>query len=385
MRVVAVVNEKARRGGPRVARQFSAALPAAEVILTRSLDEVERLAKDFASSPPDLVLGAGGDGTAVALLNSVRNARTSLAARGGRPHSGSLLRLGLVKLGTGNGLANVVGAPSVSRSLSLLRRAMERGGAWSSDRSARVTHRGLPLRRFDLVEVEGCVAHFAGTGWDAELIDDFHAQKTEPSVLPPRMRYGLAGYLNGLMTRAVPRNLRLPRVEVEVHNTGKVALGVDARKQPFDIAGTGAGQAHSMLYRGPVSVCGVGTSSEWGFGFKAFPFADLVPGRFNLRMFVGTTGEALRRVPLLWSGKHPLDKMLTWLLTAAEVRLSRQVPFQIGGDLLGHRDVIQYAISSDRVDVLDWAALSAELDPVPRGFLAHATQPLEASLRTMVR
>lgn len=344
MRVVAVVNEKARRGGPAVARAVKKSLPRAEVVLTRSLGELDDAARALVADPPDLVVGAGGDGTAIAMLNAVR--RASKADGTARR---SLLRMGLLKLGTGNGWANAVGAPSVDRCLDLLRRAEHLPT--------------LPLRRFDLVEVEGLVSHFAGTGWDAELIDDFNAQKTDASVLPRRVRYGLGGYLNGLLTRSVPRNLKLPRVQVEIANMGSAALGVDARRRAFELPFTAPGEDHAILYRGPVSVCAVGTTPEWGFGFRAFPFAGLVRGRFNLRMYVGSTTEALARVPLLWSGKHPLPKMLTWLLTACEARFSRHVPLQIGGDLLGHRDRIRYGISNDTVDVLDWRALSNELEP----------------------
>lgn len=328
-----------------MARTFEKALPGADVVLTRSLDDLEVAAKAIAQDPPDLVIGAGGDGTAIALANAVRRATPAIA--GARRN---LLRMGLLKLGTGNGWANEVGAPAVKQSLELLRRANELPK--------------LPVKRFELVEVEGLVSHFGGTGWDAELIDDFHAQKTDASVLPRRVRYGLAGYLNGLLTRSVPRNLKLPRVQIELRNTGAPALGIDARRRPFELPSTSPGEMNEVLYRGPVSICGVGTTSQWGFGFRAFPFAGLVRGRFNLRMYVGTTGQALARVPLLWSGKHPLEKMHTWLLSSCEVRFSRHVPLQIGGDLLGHRDVVRYGIADETVDVLDWNTLERELNPL---------------------
>jgi len=377
MRLVAVVNEKARRGGPGVARMFRDALPGAEVVQTRSLDELDRVARDIAADPPDLLIGAGGDGTAISLLNAVRRARRPNPQAAGVPAAVDgqpLVKLAMVKLGTGNGWANSMGAGSVKHSLSLLQKC-------SAGIAKRQT-RALPFRRFELVEVEGWVAHFAGTGWDAELIDDFHAQKTDSSLLPRRVRYGVMGYLNGLMTRAVPRNLKLSSVQVEIDNLGPNALGIDARGRPFELPATAGGEADSVLYRGPAPVCGVGTTSEWGFGFKAFPFAGLVRGRFNLRMFVGSTAEALARVPLLWSGKHPLDKMRTWLLTSCEVRLSRAVPLQIGGDLLGHRDRIRYGVAEETVDVLDWRALGAIVEPrrLPQG-LGDLLQPAFSIMR----
>ncbi|MBL8739813.1 MAG: hypothetical protein JNK04_01930, partial [Myxococcales bacterium] len=154
MRLVAVVNEKARRGGAAVARMFDrdliARLPRehrseSSVVLTRSLDDLDRVARGLAESPPDLVIAAGGDGTAIGLLNAVRR------ARGGARAQSPLLNLAFMKLGTGNGWANASGAPPVDRSIDVLLRAVS-----GRDR--------LPFRRFDLVEIEGLVAHFAGPG-----------------------------------------------------------------------------------------------------------------------------------------------------------------------------------------------------------------------------
>ncbi len=341
MRIEVVLNANARRGTGTVLRQLERTLPSARVERTRSLDDVDVLARRLVLDPPDLVLSAGGDGSALALVNAIRRARET------QPKSslpGPLLRLGLLKLGTGNGWARSCGAPRLGLGLSRLHDFVQR----------RESPRNLPMQRFDLVEACGFLAHFAGTGWDAELVDDFHAQKDDDAnLLPPWARNGLLGYLNGLVTRAVPRNIQFPRVEIEIKNTGAHALGIDPRGQPFDFAG---GEPGSVLYRGPVSICGVGTSTQWGFGFRAFPFARLVPGRFNLRSYVGTTKEALARVPLLWAGRHPLANMITWLLTRCTVSFSRPVPFQAGGDLLGYHDEIEYAVSGETVEVLDWRA-----------------------------
>jgi diacylglycerol kinase family enzyme len=335
VRVVAVVNERARRGGARVAETIRAELPQAEVALTRDLDDLAGVAR--ALDPDDLVVVAGGDGSAAALLNALRSASSA------RP-SGPLARVALLKLGTGNGWANSVGAPPLEFSLAELRRALDQ-------------ERPLPMRRFELVLVEGLVAQFAGTGWDAEMIDDFHAQKTGPGLVPTRLRGGVLGYLNGLFTRAVPRNVLAPPVELELENLGAPAMTVSPDGQPIELPLTRRDEPRAVLYRGPVSVCGVGTSPEWGFRFRAFPFAGRVPGRFNLRMYVGRALGGVMRMPVLWTGHHPVTHMLTWLLDDCEVRFSRPVPLQAGGDILGRRDRIRYRIAPEQVDVLDWSRL----------------------------
>jgi hypothetical protein len=361
MRLYVVVNANARRAGRVNEHALARVLPCARVSVTRSLEDVAEVARHIADETPDLVLAAGGDGTAMALLDRVRAERRARGETGG-----ALLRIGLLKLGTGNGWARSIGAPGLGTALRHLATFLERGYG----------PHALPAARFHVLDVEGRLAPFAGTGWDAELVDDFHAQKEEPGLLPRRVRSGLLGYLNGLATRTVPRNLRLSRVEVEIVNTGAPALGVDRRGRPFQME---HGEEGTVLYRGPVSVCGAGTSTQWGFGFRAFPFARLLPGRFNLRMYVGTTKEALARVPLLWTGKHPLDKMHTWLLDRCTMRFSRPVPFQIGGDLLGHRDEIEYALAPETALVLDWRALGRMIGGVERKIAAaleaHVLRP----------
>ena len=96
MRLVAVVNERARRGGAAVARMFErdllARLPTGasqpiERVLNRSLDDLDRAA---ARSPATRLSGdcGGGDGTAIGLLNAVR-ARSAQRARARPRNRGS--------------------------------------------------------------------------------------------------------------------------------------------------------------------------------------------------------------------------------------------------------------------------------------------------------
>src|SRR5580692_87680 len=155
-------------------------------MVSRSLDDAQGFARDLQDQPPSLVVSAGGDGTAVALLNAMRD--SGFAASSGRRAGDVCLAspaLGLLPLGTGNGWANVTGAPAWRKGVTRLGQLAERGGP-------------LPLRRFDLVEVGGLLAPFAGTGWDAEIIDDFHAQKAGFGLLPSSARHGVAGYMHGL-------------------------------------------------------------------------------------------------------------------------------------------------------------------------------------------
>jgi hypothetical protein len=338
--IAVVVNLRARRGSQRVADACRELLPDAKVMVSGSLDDALGFAKRLQSEPPSLLVSAGGDGTAVTLINAMRRPEAASPSVASHPELGQPA-LGLLPLGTGNGWANVTGAPRWRKAISHLGKLAERGGP-------------LPLRRFDLVEVEGTIAPFAGTGWDAEIIDDFHAQKTGPGLLPGRLRHGVAGYMQGLFTRTIPRHVRTPQVEVELVNTGEDAMAIDARGRAVPLPG---GEHGRVLYRGPTSVCAAGTSAEWGFGFRAFPFAGLVPRHFNMRVYAGTAVEATLRMRSLWRGEHPVPKMHTWMLTRCEATFSRPVPFQIGGDRVGARSRVEYVVAPDQVDLLDWRAV----------------------------
>jgi Diacylglycerol kinase catalytic domain len=330
--IAVLVNLRARRGSEAVANACRRGLPGARVVASRSLDEALDFARALGSVPPALFVSAGGDGTAMTLINALRGQRAAVAP------------IGCLRLGTGNGLARITGAPR-------WRSAIERLGAMQRQ------HDGLPTRRFDLVEVDGTLAPFAGTGWDAELIDDFHEQKSGVGLVPRRWRNGLSGYLQGLVTRTIPRHLFASKpVEVELINTGADAIGVDDEGRAVPLVGGGHG---AVLYRGPVNVCAAGTSGEWGFGFRAFPFCGLVPRRFCMRVYAGSVVEATLRMRSLWRGAHPVPKMHTWMLTGCRAVFSRPVPFQIGGDRVGWRQEVEYTLAAEHVDLLDWRRVMA--------------------------
>jgi len=341
--VAVVVNLRARRGSAAVARRCEALLPGARVLASSSMEETLTFAKGLHESPVDLVIAAGGDGTAAALLNAFRKATPAGKVVSLLPTGQARAALGVVPLGTGNGWARATGAPR-------WRKALRRLGEFLQG------NRPIPIWRFDLLDIEDFVAPFAGTGWDAEIIDDFHAQRTGWGLLPKKARGGLFGYLHGVATRTIPRHLRMAPPEVELVNSGDDALTIDDDGRVIKLVG---GEHGKVLYRGPFSVCAAGTTPEWGFGFRAFPFAGLVPRRFCMRIYNDNALVAAIRAPMLWAGKHPMPNMQTWMLTSCRATFSRPVPFQVAGDRIGMRDMVEYKLASEQVNMLDWSHLQA--------------------------
>ncbi len=329
MSVAVLINGNALGGTEKAARWVKQYLPDARLALTQSAAEARQwLDEEIRPRPPQLLLGGGGDGTIIGLLDELRRLKVPFPT------------LGVLPLGTGNAWAHVLEAPP-------LREAVQR--------VARIEDGVLPSRTYSLVEIQGRLAHFAGTGWDAEVVSDYQAQlRTPPMGIrgPP----GLGGYLAALLSRTVPRHLLFKQpLQVRLEN-----LGVPA--QTFDDAGTlvdvGSGASGEVLYEGRAGVAGVATTTEYGFGVKAFPHAHRVPGRLSARVYAAGVVEALLHVPWLLRGKE-VPHMHDFFLTRGKMSFDRAVPLQIGGDLAGMCREFEFALATETVRLLDWSKLSA--------------------------
>lgn len=322
-----LVNANAKRGGRRVAAQIARALPGASVRLTRTAQEVDAWLRTLPA--PWAVLAAGGDGTAVALVNALARVTPE-----GRP----LPPLGLLPLGTGNGWAHSLGAPKLHRCLALLAGASGR----------------LPSRQCGLVDVDGTLAHFAGTGWDAMILDDYKKQ-LEASKGPGRhISKSVYGYLSATLLRTLPRVAVYGNPHVIIENLGDAVFDLGPDGAPRRMEGVARG---AVLYDGRVGITSVGTCPEFGYRFKAFPFAERMPGYLSVRAYGGGPFGALASIQGLWKGAHPMSGMHDWLVTHVRMTFSRPVPLQIGGDACGMRRTVEYRAAGRGVRMMDWRRL----------------------------
>lgn len=331
MNVAVLVNLRARKGSERVGDMVQRFLPRARLACTRSLEEAQDwIHEHLRPNPPSLLLAGGGDGTITGLLNELRSQGLALPA------------IGVLPLGTGNAWARVTGAPKPSVALQQL---------------AAMGNTLPPTRTFSLVRVENKVAPFAGTGWDAEMIQDFKDQLASAPVSALRKHQaGLRGYLTAMFTRTVPRHLfGSGNPQVSVYNMGDDALTIDAHGAPKPMPHAGPG---ALLYRGPAGVAGAATTPEWGFGFKAFPFAQAVPHRLSVRVYGAHVLEATRNMFKLWRGQHPLPHMHDFLVQRLRMEFDREVPFQMGGDVIGKRRILEFDLAEETVQLVDWRRLS---------------------------
>ena len=121
------------------------------------------------------------------------------------------------------------------------------------------------------------------------------------------------------------------------------------------------GEHGKVLYRGPASVCAAGTTAEWGFGFRAFPFAGLVPRRFCMRIYAGHALEATMRMGALWRGEHPMPEDAHLAARPVAARCSRaRCRSSSAATASATRIDVEYSLAQEQVDVLDWRAWRAE-------------------------
>ena len=329
MTTAILVNVRSRHGSERMGARIRAILPDARVAVTHSLEDARAWIRgELSVDCPELLLSGGGDGTAVALLNELREQGVRVPA------------FGLLPLGTGNGWARAtgdVGIRAAMRGLTTLR------------------HFGPPpLRHFNLVEVEGRLSPFAGTGWDAEILADYRRSLADPGLLNRMGSTG--GYLRSLFTRTIPRHIgRDARPHVRVINLGAPALRVDATGRAVPVPG---GETGGLLYEGPLSVAGAATTMDLGLGFRAFPFAHLVPGRMCVRVYAASAWGATLRMPWLWRGAHPLPHDHHFVVTRCRLEFDRPVPFEIGGDLAGERTEVELGLAGEGVPLVDWRRMA---------------------------
>lgn len=330
MTVAILVNVRSRHGSEALGARIRSILPDARVAVTRSLDDARAwIRDDLRAHQPEVLLSGGGDGTAVALINELRDQGLRVPA------------IGLLPLGTGNGWARATGAVGRRAALRGLA-SLRRGGP-------------PPLRRFNLVETEGRLTPFAGSGWDAEILADYKRSLADQSPLFDRLG-PTAGYLRSLYTRTVPRYLAgAPRPIVRVVNLGAPALRADAQGRAVAVRGGDAGQ---VIYEGPLGVGGAGTTEELGLGFRGFPFAHLVPGRMCVRVYGASAWGATLRIPRLWRGAHPLPDDHHFFVTRCRFEFDRPVAFEIGGDLVGERQQVEFSLAAEPVPLVDWRRMA---------------------------
>jgi diacylglycerol kinase family enzyme len=331
-RIAVVVNGNAKSVNEEVISTLDQILLGGDLFVSRRLEDARDIARTLLSRGYGTVLTGGGDGTFTVMVSEVfREAR-----RQGKP----LPRFGLLKLGTGNALAWVVGAG----------RARERGLAADIQRLSEDAG-SRPVR---LIEVEDFIAPFCGFGADAVVLADYSDVKARLSkTVLKRVATGPLSYAIAATTRSLPSYFfrRMPHCRIVNEGSDAYRIGGKGRLMGRPIP------KGEIIYEGPTRLTAISTIPYYGFGFRMFPYAEERSDRMHLRVSTITPIALMSNFPAIWRGDYDdPDIVFDYLIEAVTIEMDPPTAFQIGGDPRGERSRVRAVLSQEPIRIVDFYA-----------------------------
>jgi diacylglycerol kinase family enzyme len=348
-RVAVLLNANARSVNDKLRREIARFLPEQDVFYSHTLSDAQAIARTVLDRGYTTLLTGGGDGTFVGYVNAVMDELASRpqgfshgnAALKLQPEPAPLPRFGILRLGTGNALAELVGAsPKTVGVVEDILRA--RTGDVRQTRSLHLLHAG------------GKRTPFAGLGLDARVLNDYVAVKKALKPTPLKaLGEGGMGYFMSVAGLSVPAMTLQSAPQVTITNLGGPAQQVAPDGRP---AGRPI-ETGEVLYQGPARFAAAGTAPYYGYGFTVFPHALRSPGRMHLRVTAMTVPEILRNLGAIWKGRTPAG-MLDFHVDKVAMRFDRPMPFQIGGDAEGYHREVVLEMDPRPIELLDFKAMA---------------------------
>lgn len=337
-KVAVLLNANARKVDARVVKSLSHIVPEEDLFLSRSELDARRIVQTVLERRYPLVFTGGGDGTFMGFVNEFLR---QLEPRG-RFAGQSMPRFGVLKLGTGNGLANFVNASNPS------------GDGILHDVVRALAGDVAGVRRMDMVMVDGKRTPFAGLGVDGKLLNDYiWVKENLGKGFFKRVMTGSGGYFSAVAFKTVPHYLTHSTwVECEVVNGAHEAhrLGADGRPVGEPVA------PGELMFRGKLMMAGAATMPFYGYGFRMFPFASQRRGMMHVRLGQVPTTSVLANLPKLWNGRWFPEGIHDFHAKDVTIRFAQPMPLQIGGDAAGYRDEVKLSVAPETVELLDFHA-----------------------------
>jgi diacylglycerol kinase family enzyme len=333
--VAVLLNANAKAVNADVRRALAHVVPEKHLFFSTTHEEASAIAEEVVARRYGTVFTGGGDGTFVGWVNRIVE---SAERRRARPP-----RFGVLALGTGNAVAEMVGATPRRHAQDLAR--FVRGEVES-------------IRRLDLLTCEGRRTPFAGAGIDAAVLNDYVWLKRRLSGTPiAKLGVGLAGYGLAIALRSAPRTVldRRPTY-CEIINVGRAAWRLDGKGNRI-----GRPVAHGeLLYAGPAMLAAASTVPYYGLGLRVFPYTEKAQGMMQLRV-VTTIGVStlLMNLPSIWSGTFAHEGLLDFHADRVSLRFEKPTPLQIGGDGEGLRDEVTFGMAANPVELVDFGPRAA--------------------------
>ncbi len=326
--VAVLVNANAGKVSRRVITDISRLVGKQNVYVSHDELELHRVARLVVAREYPTVFLGGGDGTVMAFVNAI--------ARESKARKSPLPTFGVLKLGTGNSMAEFVTASAPKHV--------------ARDISQTLSATAASTRHIEFLDVDGKCAPFAGLGVDGALLNDYNWLKQALGRGPVGGLFrGSLGYFLSVTTRTLPRALRRQMsMDCSVTNGNATAY----RMLPEGSVGETYAPGET-LYSGPLMMAAAGTTPFYGYGLRMFPFAQRKPGMFNLRLGNVPPLSVVANVRKLWAGTWFPDGIKDVLASEVVITFQDPVPFHVAGDALGNRKRIRIGISKTAIDLID--------------------------------
>jgi diacylglycerol kinase family enzyme len=333
-RVAVLLNANARKVSSKVIASLSNVLPEEDLFISRSPMDARRIAQTVIERRYATVFSGGGDGTFMGFVTELIKQNRL------RGHGRPLPRFGVLKLGTGNGIASLVNASSI------------RGDGILDDVLRARANEVPSTRRLDLLSVDGKWCQFAGLGVDGKVLNDYlWVKDTLGKGVLKRVMSGPSGYFASATCRSIPYYLTHSLFsECEVLNGAEPAYRLGPKGEVVKEFGPG-----ELLHRGSLMMASASTIPYYGFEFTMFPFAGQRKGHMHLRLSALKTHTALLNLPKIWAGRFFNDGLLDFHAKDVTLHFKKPMPFQISGDAAGYRTEIRFSMAQEHVSLLDFA------------------------------
>jgi diacylglycerol kinase family enzyme len=341
-RVAVLLNKNARRVTDSLARDIEAVIGKENLFYSRSLEEAEGFAREIVQRGYGTIVCGGGDGTLARTVNLVQHYvsetnhwRSERYRRYGEWQSLLMSpRFAFLRLGTGNAIGRVVGAGDPVSDLARI----VNGGAQGTC--------SVPL-----MDVGGERCFFAGMGYDSLLLNDYNKLKAHcENPLMKAVMQSVLGYFAALVTRTLPQAL--------FQDAARLRARIVARDKAYYVDPRRGDAVHELeagttLFEGPASFIGAGTTPFFGYGFKVFPFASMMPRMMHLRACSMAPLTTVSHLPALWKGTYRrCDSLFDFLVSDVEIELADPYPFQHSGDAQGMRKAVRMRIADESLELV---------------------------------
>jgi diacylglycerol kinase family enzyme len=328
-RIAVLLNANAKRVGLRVKKAFEEIVPKDDLFFSTTLAEAENHAKTIIDRRYTTVLAGGGDGTITNTMNMLLRA-SERAGRDRLRHA--LPDIGVLRLGTGNGLASLAGA---GQPIDDVMRVL------NGERAV-----AQPLRLIEDKKT-GWVFPFVSMGYDAQVLNDYvDLCASAKSGFARALSKSLAGYFYALGSRTIPHELKSERAHVRIVATGRASIMDPETDEEIPL------EKGATLFEGVARSISGGTSPYYGYGLCVHPFARRRMDRFHLRVSSAPIAFLLGHMPSLWKGTLRTPTVVDFLVEGAVIESSQPMPLQMAGDARGHIDRLELSLSDRAFRIL---------------------------------